>query len=176
MSIQQLYIGTALLLFSTIASAQQPNTPGVGIAINQFQRDFGIGLNLVSPYFANNKVAIRAGANLQWLQHIKDNETTWSPYGSFQLGIRGRQPIIEDKIYLYGEGGSTVLLPNSNFSTEKTHWGGYGLFGFEFWATGKFGYYAELGAMGTGAKADKLPAAPIYANGFTSSVGCRINF
>lgn len=176
MSIKQLYIGTALLLFSMTASAQSFNTPGVGININQFQRDFGIGLHLVSPYFANNRVAVRAGANLQWLQHSKNNETTWSPYGHFQLGIRGRQPIIEDKIYIYGEGGSTLLLPNSNFSTAKTHWGGYGLFGFDFWATEKFGYYLELGAMGIGAKADKIPDAPIYANGFTSSVGCRINF
>ncbi|MBX3252512.1 MAG: hypothetical protein KF862_00115 [Chitinophagaceae bacterium] len=107
---------------------------------------------------------------------LKADQTTWSPYGSFRLGIRGRQPVIEEKIYLYGEGGSTLLLPNSTFSTEKTHWGGYGLFGFEFRATRQFGYYLELGTMGTGAKADKVPATPIYANGFTSSVGCRINF
>jgi len=172
----QLCISTALLLISFRISAQQQNTPGVGIGINQLQKDFGIGLHLVSPYFANNRVAVRAGANLQWLQHMKGNETTWSPYGSFQLGIRGRQPVIEDKIYLYGEGGSILLLPNSTFSTEKAHWGGYGLFGFEFWATPKFGYYLELGGVGTGAKANKVSAAPIYANGFTGSVGCRLHF
>jgi hypothetical protein len=51
--------------------------------------------------------------------------------------------------------------------------GGYGLFGFEFFFT-KFGnYFIEIGAVGTGAKADKVASKPIYSNGLTVSTGMR---
>jgi hypothetical protein len=36
-------------------------------------------------------------------------------------------------------------------------------------------YFIELGAVGTGAKADKLPTNPIYSNGFLMSVGFRFH-
>lgn len=112
---------------------------------------------------------------MQWHQHPENNTTSWSPYGNIQLGIRSRHAIIEDKIFIYGEGGGTLLLPNSDFSSYNTVKGGYGLFGFEFKANPTFGYFIELGGMGTGAKADRLPSKPIYSNGFTSTVGFRIN-
>jgi len=35
----------------------------------------------------------------------------------------------------------------------------------------RLSYFAEIGGMGTGAKADKIPSKPIYSNGFTTSAG-----
>lgn len=165
-----------VFIFSTaMLFGQSPvNKVGIGFNINQIQNDFGLGLHLVSPYFANGKAAVRVGGNLQWHQHQQGNEITWSPYGNVFVGIRGRQYIIEDKIYIYGEGGALVLLPNSAFSSEKTRPGGYGLFGFEFYASPNFSYFVELGGLGAGARADKLPAKPIYSNGFITSVGFRV--
>lgn len=164
---------TLLLSISTFIYAQEKNNFGVGININQFQNDFGLGVHIISPYFANNSVAVRLGANLQWLQHIDNNETIWTPYQNIQIGFRGRHSIIENKIFVYGEGGTVLLLSNSKFSTKQTVFGGYGLFGFEFLANQILSYYVELGGMGTGAKADKISSKPIYSNGFTASTGFR---
>jgi hypothetical protein len=146
----------------------------IGFHVSQYQRDFGIGLHFVSPYFLNSKIAVKVAGNLQWLEHYDGTETTWSPYCNFQFGIRARQFIIEDKLFIYGEGGTVILISNSDFSSERHTIGGYGLFGFEFKPSASFGYFIELGGMGTGARADKVAARPIYSNGFLTNVGFRI--
>ena len=168
---------TALLCVSTINLRAQTktNTVSFGFNINQFQKDFGLGIDIISPYFANKKVAVKIGGNIKWFEHLKGSETTWTPYQNIQIGIRGRQFIIEDKLSIYGEGGSIILFPNTNFSSKSTEYGGYGLFGFEFKATDKFGYYLEMGGIGIGAKADKINNKPIYSNGFLTNVGFRIS-
>lgn len=166
----------AAVLCLMSATAQEKNNLGLGLSLNQFQHDFGIGIHLISPYFANNSVAVRLGANVQWLQHVDKNHTTWTSYQNIQLGIRGRQPILDNRLFIYGEGGPVLLLPNADFSSEPAVFGGYGLLGFEFKASSSFGFFMELGAMGTGATADKVPAKPIYSNGFTSSTGFRVFF
>jgi len=66
------------------------------------------------------------------------------------------------------------LIPNGIFSSASSQAGGYGLFGFEFKPIDAFGFYLEVGGLGTGAKADKLPTKPIYSNGFLTNVGFRI--
>lgn len=166
-------LAATLLSVSSFIYAQEKNSFGVGLSINQFQDDFGLGVHIISPYFANNSVAVKLGGNFQWFQHTGNNETTWTPYQNIQIGFRGRHSIIENKMFVYGEGGTVLLLPNSKFSTEETILGGYGLFGFEFSANHRLSYYVELGGMGTGAKADKIPLKPIYSNGFTASTGLR---
>ncbi len=166
----------AFVLLSAAAFGQSPeNKTGLGFNVNRFQNDFGLGLHLVSPYFANSKAAVRIGGNLQWFEYVDENEeATWSPYGNVQVGIRGRQGVVDDKIYIYGEGGGMILFPNTAFSSEKTRLGGYGLFGFEFYTSPRFSYFVELGGMGAGARADKLFSGPIFSNGFATTVGFRI--
>src|SRR5690554_2762565 len=136
---------TALLSLSSFIYAQEKNSFGVGININQFQNDFGLGVHIISPYFANNSVAVKLGGNFQWFQHMDNNETIWIPYQNIQIGFRGRHTIIENKMFVYGEGGTVLLLPNSKFSTKETVFGGYGLFGFEFSANQRLNYFIELG-------------------------------
>lgn len=158
----------------TIKSQTKTNTVSLGFNLNQVQSDFGLGMDIVSPYFANSKVAVKVGGNIKWLEHLQGTETTWTLYQNIQIGIRGRQFIIEDKLFIYGEGGSIMLFPNTKFSTENIRFGGYGLFGFEFKPTDKFGFYFEMGGVGTGATADKITNKPIYSNGFLTNVGFRI--
>lgn len=101
------------------------------------------------------------------------NQTTWSPYGTVQLGFRGRHSIIKNTLFVYGEGGTVLITPTSALSTRQTIVGGYGLLGFELLATNRLGYFIELGGMGTDATADKLVSKPIFSNGFTISTGIR---
>ncbi len=160
---------------STNAIAQvADNKLGIGFRISQVQNDFGIGLDLISPYFANAKVAVRVGGSFQWLEHVRGTETTWTPYQNGQVGVRGRQFVIDDKVFVYGEGGFIIIFPNDEFSAESTEFGGYGLFGFEFKPHDKFGFYLEVGGVGTGAVADKIVNRPIYSNGFLTNAGFRV--
>lgn len=154
----------------------RPNKIEFGFNLNQFQEDFGVGIHLISPYFIHSKVAVRAGVNLQWFEYFNGTETTWSLYQNFQFGLRARNSIIENKLFIYGEGGIVTILPNTDFSSKSNEFGGYGLFGFEFKPSSKFGYFIELGGVGTGAKADELAIQPIYSNGFLTNVGFRIGF
>lgn len=146
----------------------------IGFNVCQYHKDFGLGIHLVSPYFANSKIAFRLGANAQWFEQANGTETTWMPYQNIQLGVKSRNMILEDKIYIYGEGGMLAILANKNISSTRTLFGGYGLFGFEFKPFNRFGYFIELGGVGTNATADKMLSKPIYSNGFLVNVGFRV--
>jgi hypothetical protein len=121
-------------------------------------------------------MAVRLKANNQWFQHIPISETeyVWSAYQNVQLGLIGVGGTISNAIRLYGEGGVIGIFPNSVFSDKDFVFGGYGLFGFEFFMLDKDvripSYYIEIGSVGA-ASADKLPAKPVYSNGLTISVG-----
>ncbi|WP_439132332.1 hypothetical protein [Polaribacter sp.] len=150
---------------------------GLGFHLKQNQRDFGLGVNFTSPFFAQKQVALRVRANLLFNEHLKNvNTTTWTPYSSMSLGVLGVAGNIGEFIRLYGEGGVTMLLPSNKFSSESTVFGGYGLFGFEFFMDKSSNYFIEIGGVGTGATADKVVGNPIYANGLLIHVGFRYVF
>ena len=181
---KNLIIITVSILLISIQGLAQDKLPerankfNFGFQLNNFQNDFGIGLQLTSPYFAHGYIAIRGRANFQFNQHLNENnETTWTPYGSYQLGVVGVGGMVGGFIRLYGEGGVLIITPSSDFSSSNVEVGGYGLFGFEFFMGSDpfvpVSYFVELGGLGSGATADKVPGKPIYSNGFLISVGVR---
>lgn len=149
---------------------------GMGFHLNQYQNDFGIGLNITSPFFIKESIAIRVRGNFMFNEHVQDSSTTWSPYSNFTAGVVGVGGKIGEFIRLYGEGGVIFIIPSSEFSSSNLEIGGYGLFGFEFYMAEKHAYYIEIGGAGTGAVADKVENKPIYSNGLIISVGYRLNF
>lgn len=168
-----------LLICVATVNAQQVNSRngvGAGLQINQYQQDFGAGLNLTSPYVANDKLAFRLRGNILFHEHVQGNETTWTPYVNTSAGLIAVSGAAGDAIRLYSEGGVVGLFPSSKFSSEDFVFGGYGLFGFEFFISDSNNYFIEIGGIGTGAKADQLPADPVYANGLLISTGFRVHF
>jgi hypothetical protein len=153
-----------------------PNKLEIGFNISQYQNDFGIGLHILSPYFMRGAIAIKAGTNIQWLENFNGTETTLTTYQNIRLGTRGRSFQVNYNISVYGEGGVFMVLPNRDFSTESVVMGGYGLFGFDFKISQRFAFFIELGAVGTGARADKIAGKPIYSNGFLTNVGLKMGF
>ncbi|MEM8969282.1 MAG: hypothetical protein AAGE93_22890 [Bacteroidota bacterium] len=160
---------------STHAQSELSKKIGFGGQITQIQRDFGIGLNLTSPHFANGRSAIRLRTNIMWNEHLNnDGETTWTSYSNISLGFVSIAREIGDFARLYGEGGVILLLPSDTFSSESIEFGGYGLFGFEFYMSNNANYFLEIGGVGTGAQADEVPNKPIYSNGLLISAGFRM--
>lgn len=169
-----------LISISSIVLGQNKNPIstgfGVGFQLGQIQDDFGIGINLTSPYFFEDKIAIRLRGNVAWNEHIDVIETTWTPYTNLSIGFIGVGGNLNEYIRLYGEGGIILLFPDNKFSSESMENGGYGLFGFEFFHTPNINYFIEIGGVGTGANADKIQFKPIYSNGLLINAGLRVTF
>jgi len=168
-----------LLVFcmNTLKAQEMPINRGLGLGfqLSQFQRDFGIGLNFTSPYFANEKIAVRLKGNLVYNENIQNSITKWTPYSNLSIGLVGASGKIGDYIRLYGEGGILGLLPSNEFSSNQFEFGGYGIFGFEFFMNNTSNYFIEIGGVGTGAIADKIVYKPIYSNGLLISTGFRMH-
>lgn len=112
-----------------------------------------------------------------WNEHLNSNsETTWSSYSNASLGFVQSVGEIKNFLRVYGEGGAIFLFPSDKFSSKSIQFGGYGLFGFEFFFDQHLNYFLEAGGVGTGAKADKISGKPIYSNGFIINVGVRAQF
>ncbi len=167
-----------ILQGSTASSQERTNTLnkslGLGFHLAQFQRDFGMGVNVTSPLFLFDAVAVRARANFMFHEHVHNADMTWTPYWNASLGLVGVSGYVGDRIRLYGEGGAIALFPAPEFSSSDMEIGGYGTFGFELFPHDAWNYYIELGGIGTGATADRIPTSPIYSNGFMIMVGMRM--
>lgn len=170
-------IVTVLLALQIQAQESLNKNFGIGGHVGQHQKDFGIGVNLTSPYFANKKMAVRLKGNLIWNEHLNRNsESTWSSYSNLSFGFVQAVGEINNFVRIYGEGGAIFLFPSNEFSTKSIQFGGYGLFGFEFFFDKHLIYFFEAGGVGTGARADKIAGKPIYSNGFLINVGIRTQF
>lgn len=166
---------TAFCISLLHVSAQEDNLNvghSFGYQLSQYQQDFGFGLNYGTPLLFKS-IGFRAKYNLMFHQHISGSITTWSPYSNFSLGLTGIGGQVGSHIRIYGEGGVVLILPSSAFSSRSTQFGGYGLFGFEFFNSRGFNYFIEIGGIGTGATADKILYQPIYSNGLSISTGFR---
>jgi hypothetical protein len=175
-----------LCLFAGRGSAQEMkpkqkspknNHFSIGYNLNQLGKDFGVGFNVNSPYI-KGIFAIKSAMSFQWVETADENGATWLPYQNIRLGIASSGGTGCECLRLYGEGGAAMLILDPKISSQPTAFGGYGVFGFEFFLGGRensgMSFFAELGGMGVGAKAEKLPGKPILSNGFVTSTGFRI--
>lgn len=176
---KRILILVSIMTFITCSLNAQETTVSKGFALgfqlNQYQKDFGLGLSATSPYFAHDRVAIRLRGNLMYNEHLQGDKITWTPYANISIGVVGVTAYVAGSIKLYGEGGFIGIIPSSDFSGKDFVLGGYGLLGFEFYPNRKGCYFIELGGVGTGATADKVPSSPIYSNGFLISTGIRFH-
>jgi hypothetical protein len=163
--------------FAQASQDEQRTGAAIGWDISSFSNNYGIGVRLESPNFANGRVRVQFGADFAWVQGVKieSSTTTWAPYTLLRLGVVRINRIGDLPLRFYGGGGAAVILPTNEVSDEGAKWGGYGVTGLELLmpANGRSAWFAELGGMGTGAQADKLANKPIYANGFIIGWGFR---
>lgn len=176
-------IAILFIVFSGVtmsAIAQDQNLSkkmGLGFQLGQYQKDFNLGINITSPYFMHERLAFRVKANYLWNEHLDTNsEMTWTSYSNVSFGVVSMAKEIGGFLRLYGEGGVLFIFPAAEFSSENVNVGGYGLFGFEFFMDPHTNYFIEIGGVGSGAVADKIPGKPIYSNGLLINVGFRFQF
>jgi hypothetical protein len=156
--------------------------PAVGFAIHRYQDDFGLGLRLSSPAFLH-VLRVTGAGGVAWYPHgiASDGTSTWDTlyYGS--LRVETGPPFFgaTGAVRPYGFGGVIALFPPSSLSTTSVYFGGLGGFGLEArFMDGRGGegpvtYFFEVGGIGTGAKANKLPSGDSVASGFLIEAGLR---
>jgi len=169
----------SILFLSNLVFAEENilyNNFSIGYSIGTNDKDFSISLNITSPFFFNS-FAIRINGMICFNQLINSVYNSWLPYYAFKFGFVGSSGLIYNMRY-YGEGGLAILIANENITSKKINYGGYGLFGFEFFLNNILSYFIEIGSNGLNVKADKLINSPdlnrIYFNGFFVFVGLRI--
>lgn len=94
--------------FSLYAQSQEAaihTGTGFGFQLNQYQRDFGLGLNFTSPFFAHDMLAVRLRANMMYNESVQNFKSSWVSYSNASLGLVGVGGMIGEYIRLYGEGG-----------------------------------------------------------------------
>ena len=168
-----------LMLFLTTYTiqAQERNFSKIsfGFQLQQVQNDFGFGIHFLSPTVGDFR--LKSSYNFNWFIHENNDQVSvWTEYSSFNFGTR-YQTLVSKNINLYVEGGPQILLNKTSVSSENINFGGYGLFGFEFFLSdesiGNTSYFIELGATGNNSRADKTVSKPKVGNGFITSVGMR---
>jgi hypothetical protein len=156
----------------------------VGFALHRFQDDFGVGLVAASPTFLRwLRVSARGG--VAWYPHAvsSDGTSSWEAFYYGNLAVESGPPFLAGTggaVRPYGFGGPIVVVPPSALSTASVALGGVGGFGLE----ARFGggpagegpvtYFFELGGIGTGAIANKLPTRDSLASGFFLAAGIRL--
>jgi len=153
----------------------------IGFNLETLQNDFGLELGLTTPYFAGESMALRLRGGIAWAIGIPDGETKedWLLYSPMRIGFVGSWGFAANMVRLYSEAGCVVVLSIQDVSSNTfAGVGGYGLFGFEFFAGDRVPvtYFIEGGGMGTSATADKMITDPSLANGFFATVGLRRYF
>lgn len=164
--------------FNSLAQEDEMNQFTIGLQVQQVQTDLGFGLQLISPKFWGN-FRVNNSYNLNFFTYTDENgESIWTPYSNFYFGTR-YQFAITKNIDTYVEAGPQMLINPSSISSESINVGGYGLVGVEYFigasANRHVSFFLELGAAGNNSKADKVPAEPKIATGFTSSIGFHYN-
>lgn len=150
------YVCLAMSLFSVEANK---DTLSLGFKLEEINDNLGINLDIVSPTILNF-FNVRAGVG-----YVLEKPDFESTHVKAIVGLRGYGGAVNSFLKLYGEAGALFLQKDS------LKFGGYGLFGFEFFTSEDYkspvSYYIELG---TNTAEDNL------YEGFTTAVGFRFYF
>lgn len=162
------------ILFTTMLKAEAQSKFAIGVNVNKSLYSYGAGISISSPMLANS-FQLRLGMNVMGVPGtpVSGIGPIIGGYELFRLGIAGKGINIGELSKLYWEGGP-LLIVNSRAVTDRPYnIGGYGVMGFEYRMLEKTSVFAELGGIGTGAKAEKFIGQPMFSTGPFVGAGLR---
>jgi hypothetical protein len=154
------------------------NKGSIGLSVGHYSFDPGIMANVTTPFFLNNKFALRIAGGIRWSEYYLAETNKSAYYSSMQAGVL-YHITLEDRVRVYSELGFNIVFPNAVFSDKKKVTGVHGVLGLDFftYSRGNFGlvYFVELGYSVNPAIAEKLEGQPTYANGLMAVTGFRFH-
>jgi len=78
-------------MFSNISRADstansQYEGVSIGYELDRFQNEFGVGINVTTPFALDGRIAVQAAAVRTWFDGTVDSEETWVGYNTYKLG------------------------------------------------------------------------------------------
>ena len=150
------------------------------MAVHRLQDNFGLSGSWSSPAFFDGKARITAGGGVAWYPYgtTASGDQDWVPFGHSRVVVESGHRVGRAPLRLYGFGGAMLVFRSERLSDDVLAVAGIGGFGFEFFAPTKtidapVSYFVEIGGVGSGARATKLPGHPILLNGFMVQSGLR---
>ncbi|MEZ4930886.1 MAG: hypothetical protein R2788_01985 [Saprospiraceae bacterium] len=167
-----------VLLFFACANsvvAQRELPFRVGFQLTELHSDFGLGLNLDVP-LPGKLPTLRLAGNWHWLEIPGETRSQTASFQTIRLGIANEGWEVAEKIKVYGEGGVLFLLPANMLSGDGLATGGYGLFGFEFFAKEMNGssLFLEVGGTSAGRRVERRESVPTFGAGLLLGAGLRV--
>ena len=154
------------------------NKGSIGLSVGHYSFDPGIMASVTTPFFLNNKFALRIAGGLRWSEYYLAETNKSAYYSSMQTGVL-YFITQEDRVRVYSEVGFNIVFPNAVFSEKKKVTGMHGSIGLDFftYSRGNFGlvYFVKLGYSVNPAQAEKLEAQPHYAYGLMAVTGFRFH-
>jgi hypothetical protein len=179
-SATQAYAGDAPEAPAVSGETAEKTGVALGLQLQRFQDDFGLGATFVSPAFGP-WVRWAATGGVAWYPHAvrTDGMLGWEAFYHGRVTVEVGPPFRGDSIVRpYGFGGAVMLGLPGALSKDSLAYGGVGGFGFEFRfrtprRDGPVTYFMELGAIGTNAKASRFTTNESIASGFLIAAGFR---
>jgi hypothetical protein len=141
--------------------------------------DAGIGAEVGSPAFSNNRFCVRLKGNLHWLEQFKAAHNHWVKYRSVAASFVYRFISI-DRCRMFVEAGPFLILPDKRFSKKNSYQGLTASAGLEMFVLNSSSvnmcYYFCVGVAHSDAIAETLESQMRYGNGFVFSNGFRCYF
>ena len=133
-----------ILILSVAGTLSAADSSSIGFEIGELGPDLVLGCRITSPWLFGGYAAARISGDIAW-----NRSNLWSLYGIFRVGLIGSSEQINEFARLYGEGGGMLFWNEDSAGTFII--GGYGLFGFEFfaWEGSPLSYFIEAGTNGS---------------------------
>jgi hypothetical protein len=141
--------------------------------------DVGVGAEIGSPSFSNNRICVRLKGNIIWFEQYKVDFEHWAKYRSVNASIVYNF-INVDRCIVFVEAGPLIILPDKRLSKKNAYQGANASVGIEMFVLNSDSfnmcYYFSTGVTYSKATADNLENHPRYGNGFVFSNGFRFYF
>jgi len=175
---KKLVLTIIICALSINSNAQEASKKiSIGIHVNRQQDNFGYGVNIGSGNIFNTPFHLNIKANMSFIENTNDPlKTTWNSFYNFNTGFAWTPSFQQNFISPYLEVGGTAVLTCFKFTSEKIHFGPYALAGFDINTHNNSSLFFEMGAIYTGAIAERLVNRPTYVSGFLTTVGWRYNW
>ena len=167
---------SAIVLATLVASAYDPAIDtqlvpprglSVDVGVQRLQDEFGLQLQVTSPRFLEERLAIRLAGGVGWYPDLRALPEDASDqdfdaralYGHTRLLVDGALPLALIPGRLYAAVGPSFLFLPVRVSTTRVAVGVYGVVGIELFAgsadrTAPFSFFFEIGAAAHSAAAD----------------------
>jgi hypothetical protein len=157
----------------------QRNRYSVAVFAGEFGYDIGIGAEIGSPSFSNNRICVRLKGNIIWFEQYKVDLGHWAKYRSVNASIVYNF-INVDRCIVFVETGPLIILLDKRLSKKSAYQGATASVGIEMFvlSSDSFNmcYYFSTGVTYSKATADNLENHPRYGNGFSFGNGFRFYF